>query len=130
MQISKTSKDLLNPTRAENRYFSQKDFKPGIVVSATLTEGVFEAESASNTSDDDIGEDALPGSSTGALNYLPDVIKHCLAAALLKLEHFSHVPSRAINDFLVELHPLTHCLSKSHAESVLVDIFQKHKLTY
>ena len=130
MQISKTSKDLLNPTRAENRYFSQKDFKPGIVVSATLTEGVFEAETASNTSDDDIGEDALPGSSTGALNYLPDVIKHCLAVALLKLEHFSHVPSRAINDFLVELHPLTHCLSKSHAESVLVDIFQKHKLTY
>ena len=107
-----------------HRSFSPKDFKPGIVVSATPAS----PESASDTPDDDISEDAQPGSSTGALNDLPDVIEHSLAAALLKLEHFSHVPSRAINDFLVELHHLTGCLSKSHAERVIVDIFQKHKL--
>ena len=108
----------------KHRSFSSKEFKPVIVVSATLAS----PESALNTSDDDIGEDAQPGSFTGALNDLPDVIEHSLAAALLKLEHFSHVPSRAINDFLVELHHLTGCLSKSHSEGVVVDIFQKHKL--
>lgn len=88
-------------------------------------------ESPSNISDDDdddIREDAQPGSSAGSVNDLPDVIEQSLAAALLKLEHFSHVPSKAINDFLVELHHLTDSLSKAHAENVLVDIFQKHKL--
>lgn len=109
--------------------FSTKDFKPGLVVSSTLAS----PESPSNISDDDddvddIREDAQPGSSAGSVNDLPDVIEQSLAAALLKLEHFSHVPSKAINDFLVELHHLTDSLSKSHAENVLVDIFQKHKL--
>lgn len=78
--------------KSRKQSFSPKDFKPGIVVSATLAS----PESASNTSDDGIGEDSLPSSSTGALNDLPDVIEH---SALLKLEHFSHVPSRAISDF-------------------------------
>ena len=64
----------------KHRSFSPKDFKPGIVASTTLAS----PESASNTSDDDIGEDAQPGCSTGALNYLPGVIKNSLAAALLK----------------------------------------------
>ena len=91
----------------KHRSYSPKDFKPGIVVSATLPS----PESASNSSDDDIGEDAQPGCSADALNDLPDVIEHSLAAALLKLEHFSNVPSRAINDFLVELHHLTGCRS-------------------
>lgn len=45
-----------------------------------------------------------------------------------QIKIFTHVPSREINDFLVELHHLTGCLSKSHAEGVLVDIIQKNKL--
>lgn len=107
--------------------FSTKDFKPGIAVSSTLAS----PESLTNVSEDDddnIREDAQPGSSAGSVNDLPDIIKQSLAAALLKLVHFSHVPSKAINDFLVELHHLTDSLSKSHAENVLLDIFQKHKL--
>lgn len=106
--------------------FSTKDFKPGLVVSSLAY-----PESPSNISDnnvDDIHEDAQPGSSAGSVNDLPDVIEQNLAAALLKLEHFSHVTSKAINDFLVELHHLTDSLSKCHAENVLFYIFQKHKL--
>lgn len=51
-----------------------------------LTTFVF-LESVENTSDVDIGET------------YSDVTEHMFAAALLKLEHFSHVPSTQINDF-------------------------------
>lgn len=60
--------------------------------------------SAENTSNDDIGEvylDAQPDSSIDAPKDLPNVIEHTFAAALLKLEHFTHVPSTAISDFFV-----------------------------
>lgn len=87
----------------KHRCYSVKDLKPGIVVSATVAY----PESASSTFDENIGEDAQPGSSADAPHDLPNVIEHSLAAALLKLEHFSNVPSRAINIFLVELHHLT-----------------------
>lgn len=83
----------------KHSFYSSKDFKPGIVISATVAA----LDSASSASDDDI-EDAQPSSSADGLSDLPDVIQHSLAAALLKLEHFSCVPSKAINDFLVELH--------------------------
>lgn len=108
----------------KHRCYSVKNLKPGIVVSDTVAY----PESASSTFDEHIGEGAQPGSSADASHNLPNVIEHSLAAALLKLEHFSNVPSRAINDFLVELHHLSDCLSKSHAEGVLVDIFKKNNL--
>ena len=108
----------------KHRSYSLNDFKPGIVVSATAAH----PESPSNSFDDDIGEDAQPGTSAEVPNDLPDVIEHSLAAALLKLEHFCNVSSKAISDFLVELNHLTDSLSKSYVEGVLVNIFQKHKL--
>lgn len=107
--------------------FSTKEFKPGVVGSSTLAF----PESPSNISaddGDDICENAQQGSNAGSVNNLPDVIERNLAAALLKLEHFSHVPSKAITEFLVELHHLNDSLSRSHANNVLLDIFQKHKL--
>lgn len=113
-------------SRKHNSY-SLTDFKPEIVTSTTFVS----LESAVNTSDDDIGEgysDAQSDSSVDAPKDLPDVIEHTFAAALLKLEHFSHVPSTAINDFLLELHHLTGCLLRSHTDGVLIDIFQKYKL--
>lgn len=109
----------------KHRSYSHNDFIPGIVVSAAAAHP---PESHSIHFDDDIGEDDQPGTSAEAPNDLPDVIKNSLAAALLKLEHFSNVPSKAINDFLVELNHLTDSLSKSYAEGVLLDIFQKNKL--
>lgn len=70
----------------KHRSYLLDDFKPGIVESATGAH----PESPSN-SIDDIGEDAQPGTSAEVTNDLPDVIEHSLAAALLKLEHFSNV---------------------------------------
>ena len=60
-------------------------------------------ESAQNTSDDEIGEaysDAQPDCSVYAPNDLPNVIEQTFAAALLKLEHVTHVPSTAIKDLI------------------------------
>lgn len=81
--------------------------------------------------DHDIGKaysDAQPDCSVDAPNDLPNVTEHTFAATLLKLEHFTHLPSTAINYFLLELHYLPSSLSSFHTDGILVDIFQKHKL--
>lgn len=96
--------------RTHNSY-SLTNFKPGIVTSTSFVS----LNSAENTSNNDIGEvylDAQPGSSVDAPEDLPNVIEHTFAAALLKLEHFTHVPSTAISDFLSELNHLTISLSQ------------------
>lgn len=61
-------------------------------------------ESAENDSGDDISEscsDAPPEFSVNSSADPPNVIKHTFAAALLKLEHVTHVPSTTINDFFL-----------------------------
>lgn len=96
-------------SRTHNSY-SLTDFKPEIVTSTT----VVSLDSVESTSNDDIDEaysDAQPDCSVGAPKDLPNIIEHTFAAALLKLEHFTHVPSTAIDDFLLELHLLTSSLS-------------------
>ena len=75
--------------------YSLRDFKTQIVTSTNFVS----LESAENTLTGGLGEghsDAQPDCSVEALNYLQNVIECTLAAALLKLEHFTHVLSTAI----------------------------------
>lgn len=63
-----------------------------------------------NASGDGIAEpysDVQPDCSADAPKNLPNIIEHTFAEGLLKLEHFTHVPSTAMNNFLLELHHLT-----------------------
>ncbi len=107
----------------KHHYFSLKDFKSGIVTTATV---------ASQESDfaDDVEVEAYYEieSDVHSSNDLPNEIKHNFAAALLKLEHLSHVPSTAIDEFVQELHILNSTLSIPINTDVLADAFQKHNL--
>ncbi len=107
----------------KHHYFSLNDFKSGIVTTATV---------ASQESDfaDDVEVEAYYEieSDVHSSNDLPNEIKHNFAAALLKLEHLSHVPSTAIDEFLQELYILNSTLSIPINTDVLADAFQKHNL--
>ncbi|XP_062864458.1 uncharacterized protein LOC134326197 [Trichomycterus rosablanca] len=72
----------------KHRSYSLDDFKPGIVVSATAAH----PESPSNSFDDDIGEDAQPGTSAEVPNDLPDIPEHEPAwQILLDLKHIAEL---------------------------------------
>nr|XP_020445017.1 uncharacterized protein LOC109953925 [Monopterus albus] len=59
---------------------------------------------------------------------LPDIIEQNFAAALLKLEHFAHVPGTKIDEFLEELHYLL-CSATFPLTVNIEAVFQKHGST-
>ncbi len=105
----------------KHHYFSLKDFKSGIVTTATV---------ASQESDfaDDVEVEAYYEIESDVHSSNDLANKQNFAAALLKLEHLSHLPSTAIDYFLQELHILNSTLSIPINTDVLADAFQKHNL--
>lgn len=86
-----------------------------------------------------IGEDSLNQSDSApdteptcsntcrdATENLPQVVEQNLAAALFKLEHFAHVPSTKIDEFLEELHYLLSSAAVPLTVNSLKVLFQKH----
>ncbi|XP_070410106.1 uncharacterized protein [Nothobranchius furzeri] len=107
------------------------DLKPGIVT----TKNLFSQESSDANNDTLCPDDSAVGSiSTSPCTdvdmrkTLTDVIEQNFASALLKLEHFAHVPGAKIDEFLEELHCLS---SASHPLSVNIieTVLQKHGST-
>lgn len=109
-----------------HKSYSLTDFRPGIV---TVT-NVVPLEYVETPSDDNNSGEADSNAQSDCIVDgpvdLPNEIKHTFAGALLKLEHFNHIPSTAINDFLQELDHLTSSVSAAHTDGVLVNIFHKH----
>lgn len=60
---------------------------------------------------------------------LPEVIEQNFASALLKLEHFTHVPGAKIYDFLEKLHYLLSSATFPLSINILEGVFQKHSPT-
>ncbi|KAK0131528.1 putative nuclease HARBI1 [Merluccius polli] len=109
-----------------------KDFKPGVVI----TNGVSQ-ESSDNPEEEALNQDdsavetdhACSSSDVDVTKNLPKVIEQHFAAALLKLEHFAHVPGRKIDDFLEELHYLLSSATLPLSMNILEGVFQKHSPT-
>ena len=87
----------------------RKDFKAGVVITTGVSQ-----ESSDNPEEEALNQDdsavetdhACSSSDVDVTKNLPKVIEQNFVAALLKLEHFAHVPGTKIDDFLEELHYL------------------------
>lgn len=84
-------------------------FKSGVVTTRKTSHESLENSVEEHQDDSRVGETdsgAFLGSGTDATKDLPIEIEQRFAAVLWKLEHFVHVPSTAIDEFLEELHHL------------------------
>ena len=85
-----------------------KDFKPGVVTTTGVSQESSDnpEEEALNLDDSAVETDhACSSSDVDVTKNLPEVIEQNFAAALLKLEHFAHVPGTKIDDFLEQWSP-------------------------
>lgn len=108
-----------------------KDFKPDIVRNTRVSQesSYNPEEDAGNQDDSAVEEDsACSNSDVDVTNNLPEVIENNFAAALLKLEHFAHVPGKKIDEFLEELHYLSSATLPLSID-ILEGVFQKHSPT-
>lgn len=105
------------------------DFKPDIVTTTRISQ-----ESSNGAEENTLNPDnseveldsASPSHDVDISKILPGIIEQNFAAALLKLEHFAHVPGTKVDEFLEEMH----CLLCSAAFPLSVNtteaVFQKH----
>lgn len=87
----------------KNNPHTLKDFKPGVVITTGVSQECSDnpEEEALNQDDSAVETDHVCWSSgVDVTKNLPKVIEQNFAAALLKLEHFAHVPGTKIDDFL------------------------------
>ncbi|XP_034430208.1 uncharacterized protein LOC117754952 [Hippoglossus hippoglossus] len=106
-----------------------KNFKPGVVTTNPVSSDSPE-EDAYHLDYSAVEADPVCASSDVDLNKnLPEVIEQNFAAALLKLEHFAHVPGRKLDEFLEELHYLSSSATLPLSINVLETVFQKHSTT-
>lgn len=109
-----------------------KDFKPGLITTTEVSQ-----ESSDNPEEDACDHDdsaveadsACSSSDVDVTKNLPEVIEQSFAAALLKLEHFAHIPGTKINAFLEELYYLLSSATLPLSINVLEGVFQKHSPT-
>lgn len=103
-----------------------KDFKPDVVRHTRVSqESLYNPEGVDSAVEAD---SACSNSDVEVTTYLPEVIENNFAAALLKLEHFAHVPGKKIYEFLEELHYL-HSATLRLSIEILEEVFQKHSPT-
>lgn len=109
-----------------------KDFKPGVVKITGVSQ-----ESSDNPEEETLDQDdfafetahACSSRDVDVMKNLPEVIEQNFAAALLKLEHFAHVPGTKIDEFLEELHYLLNSATLPLSIYTLEGVFQKHSPT-
>ena len=109
-----------------------KDFKPGVVTTTGVSQESSDnpEEEALNLDDSAVETDhACSSSDVDVTKNLPEVIEQNFAAALLKLEHFAHVPGTKMYDFLEELHYLLSSATLPLSINFLEGVFQKHSPT-
>lgn len=103
-----------------------KDFKPDVVRHTRVSqESLYNPEGVDSAVEAD---SACSNSDVEVTTYLPEVIENNFAAALLKLEHFAHVPGKKMYEFLEELHYL-HSATLRLSIEILEEVFQKHSPT-
>ena len=100
-------------------------FKLGVV---TITQKDQESDIDIEERQDDVSEVGDTHFDPNKSHKLIATFVENLAAMLLKLEHFVHVPATAIDEFLEELHYLLTSASSPLSENKLQEVFEKHNL--
>lgn len=109
-----------------------KDFKLGVITITGVSQESSDNPEEETPDQDDFAvetEHACSSSDVDVMKKLPEVIEQNLAAALLKLEHFAHVPGTKIDEFLEELHYLLNSAALPLSINILEGVFLKHTST-
>lgn len=104
------------------------DFKPGIVTTTRVSQESTDSAEDYTLNPDDCAVELNSASSNNddISKTLPDIIEQNFAAALLKLEHFAHVPGTKVDEFLQELHYLLCSAAFPLTVNTIETMFQKH----
>lgn len=110
-----------------------KDFKASVVafvdpVQVSDSSDNVRASCSVDVTYDEFETESVTESDDSAVENLPELIERKIAVIFLKLEHIFHIPAKAVDELLEELHFLLSSASAPFTKRTITEIFKSHNL--